>query len=922
MGLRSDIGLADLVRIQDACSQETFEYWRQQIAPELKDFRPQQGPEAPTLPVAVTAGTGFSATTLAPEEEPQAVNAPAADIPFLRVAAAFHKAQDQPVSQEPVRKRDRAEFSLGKLYHPDEKEVLRPKVITRRLPWSVWLPKVQTALQSTRPGKRLDTAKIICRLARGDVPRVLPRRQNRTLARCCVLVYDESAQLEVLEAERAQLHDGLVRLLGEPQVQTLHCKDGLDGVLRSLREQVTQSMRGGEPPAVLLLGDLAQVEAEQSQIGVWRQIQRLVRRHNLPLWVLSATQPAEVALHRLSENLRRRVLYLERERPEVREREGSCTQILALAAHCFTLGPGLLRDLCLLLPRHRASLVHELACWRLLQGAQTRGGRKLPADGVTEYRSRFRGLADVELQYAALERLRRWRAGEPAEYWYTELLSCAADNAELFVDTGSPHQPPWLRKELAEALAHLAEVERTLKPEEGKSTDELLNDWSGKISEDLGPRAKGVERFSDRELAHIWCRTHKGPLPDWIDPAHIPEELTDASNVTQEYYAVVTNSEGEEQFLIASNAKYGSVLPRVMLAESVLSRNRVLVYRETESGRVICEKQVRKKFSYTGYPAAEVETLTSSDCDWKLEVRSDLSHLKLDRFHPTTIFPHTSKNKRSIRTGFGRDTFGLFMELHICRPVTRLRWIPAGEFWMGSPEDEEDRQTWEGPRHRVRITQGFWLGETPVTQAEYQALLDKNPSHFKDQVESAQRPVENVRWFDALTCCNALSARCGLSVGYKLPNTPKQADAEAIARVTNGQAFRLPTEAEWEYACRAGSEAARYGELQDIAWGGHNAKGATHPVAELQPNAWGLYDTLGNVWEWCWDGLDENEYKRRVQQAGEEPVEDPVCDSSSGGWRVSRGGCWWFEPGGLRAACRAGFGPDRAYDFLGFRLCL
>ncbi len=273
---------------------------------------------------------------------------------------------------------------------------------------------------------------------------------------------------------------------------------------------------------------------------------------------------------------------------------------------------------------------------------------------------------------------------------------------------------------------------------------------------------------------------------------------------------------------------------------------------------------------------------------------------------------------------WGQDECGLWAEIQIVaspRYRTRFRWIPPGEFRMGSPKEDAEASSDERPQHRVRITQGFWLGETPVTQAEYQALMDCNPSSFKDQPDSAQRPVEKVRWFDALACCNALSARCGFEVGYTLPANLKQADAETIERVTNGQAFRLPTEAEWEYACRAGSETARYGELEQIAWGEHNAK-ATQPVAGLKENVWGLYDTLGNVWEWCWDGWDVDEYKRRVGQADEEPVEDPVCDSSPEGWRVYRGGSWGCGPGWLRAACRVGYGPGRAYGDLGFRLCL
>ena len=274
---------------------------------------------------------------------------------------------------------------------------------------------------------------------------------------------------------------------------------------------------------------------------------------------------------------------------------------------------------------------------------------------------------------------------------------------------------------------------------------------------------------------------------------------------------------------------------------------------------------------------------------------------------------------------WGQDECGLWAEIQIVvspRYRTRLRWIPPGEFWMGSPDSDGEASEFEKPRHRVRITRGFWLGETLVTQAEYHALMDRNPSHFKKQADSDHCPVENVSWFDTLALCNALSERCGFEAGYALPANPKRSDAQKIARVTNGQAFRLPTEAEWEYACRAGSDEPRYGELKEIAWGKHNAEDTTHPVAELKPNAWGLYDTLGNVWEWCWDAIEGEEYKRRVEAASSEPVLDPVQDRSASGVRVSRGGGFFNEPRGLRAACRVGNGPDGSLVLLGFRLCL
>ena len=162
-----------------------------------------------------------------------------------------------------------------------------------------------------------------------------------------------------------------------------------------------------------------------------------------------------------------------------------------------------------------------------------------------------------------------------------------------------------------------------------------------------------------------------------------------------------------------------------------------------------------------------------------------------------------------------------------------MRWIEPGTFQMGSPDSEDGRYSDEGPQHEVRLTKGFWLGDTPVTQALWTAAMGNNPSHFKDP----KRPVESVSWDDVQQFLNKMNARVpGIGLG-------------------------LPTEAQWEYACRAGTEGANYArggqKLADIAWFGENSGGQTHPVATKPCNDWGLYDMLGNVWEWCADGTTQ-----------------------------------------------------------------
>ena len=195
------------------------------------------------------------------------------------------------------------------------------------------------------------------------------------------------------------------------------------------------------------------------------------------------------------------------------------------------------------------------------------------------------------------------------------------------------------------------------------------------------------------------------------------------------------------------------------------------------------------------------------------------------------IKPKPPKKKSSELWVPGEDT-----QLSIGGVSFKMIWIEPGTFWMGSPDDDEEAYSDdEKPRHKVTLTEGFWMAETPCTQALWEAMTGKNPSEFK----GAQNPVENVSWDDIQAVLWALNER------------------------QSNLGLRLPTEAEWEYACRAGTQTPRYGKLDEVAWyrGNRlhrgNSRGTTHPVGQKAPNPWGLYDTLGNVWEWCqdWHGL-------------------------------------------------------------------
>jgi formylglycine-generating enzyme required for sulfatase activity len=292
-------------------------------------------------------------------------------------------------------------------------------------------------------------------------------------------------------------------------------------------------------------------------------------------------------------------------------------------------------------------------------------------------------------------------------------------------------------------------------------------------------------------------------------------------------------------------------------------------------------------------------------------IRSDWEELRFRRF-----------DRPAWASAVGRDKYGLFCTFAVpgTEIIQRMRWIPPGRFRMGSPDDEPDRFADEGPVHEVTLAEGFWLFDTPCTQALWQAVMDRNPSRF----ESPTRPVEQVSYDDAQSFLTKLNAL--------LP----------------GLSLALPSEAQWEYACRAGTETATYagkmdilGEhnapvLDGIAWYGGNsgvdydlpdgadssnwpekayahARAGTRPVAGKAANGFGLYDMLGNVMEWCADHW-HNSYEGAPVDGS--PWIDPDKAAAN---RVLRGGSWGNAARNVRSACRDASGPAYRYARIGFR---
>lgn len=215
--------------------------------------------------------------------------------------------------------------------------------------------------------------------------------------------------------------------------------------------------------------------------------------------------------------------------------------------------------------------------------------------------------------------------------------------------------------------------------------------------------------------------------------------------------------------------------------------------------------------------------------------------------------------------------------------VENMRSIPAGEIVL---RDEGTRTEWNAE------VGAFRLAAHPVTRELYHAVQGRTPGDSA----GPRTPMTDISWKEAVEFCNALSRKAGFRPCY---TTGEDRDGLDVICDWQADGYRLPSEAEWEYACRAGTSGVRYGELDEIAWHRGNSGGEVHDIGTRVPNAWGLHDMIGNVWEWCWDLYDPRVY---------------------GPYRVFRGGGAYDPPRGCRASCRRKSHPTFRIDDLGFRL--
>jgi formylglycine-generating enzyme required for sulfatase activity len=292
---------------------------------------------------------------------------------------------------------------------------------------------------------------------------------------------------------------------------------------------------------------------------------------------------------------------------------------------------------------------------------------------------------------------------------------------------------------------------------------------------------------------------------------------------------------------------------------------------------------------------------------------------------PSAIGTYTVTFDVAAATGWNAASGLSAGTLIIVRPVEMVS-IPGGSFQMGNPDTSVGWDN-ERPVHTVTLT-GFYMGKYPVTQAQYQAVMGSNPSRFSSDPASGEvqgnRPVECVSWYDTIEFCNALSIQEGLNPYYTIdkvnkdPNNTSSSDRMKWTVTCNSTAngYRLPTEAQWEYAAKGGNGTpgnytySGSNTVDDVAWYYDNSDSKTHEVGKKQPNGLGIYDMSGNVWEWCWDWYGGYSSEAQTDPQG----------AAAGDGRVERGGSWGSNASYTRSVVRYDIYPYLSHSSYGFRL--
>ena len=786
--------------------------------------------------------------------------------------------------------------------------------------WSRLWPRLRAALVEPRAFGPVDTRRMVAELSRAKVPQRFPRKTRFVLPRRLVVKLDTQLGMIPFYQDQQRLLSRLRRTWSPRNVQVhVHMSGPGSEPLAPSGRHAAPLLATGD--TVLVLGDLGAYGGVQER-AAWRSYgqalqgagHRVVALLPVPAqrWPRALTQPRS-AWHAVPWECPAPWDWGPPSPQAIQQLR--VQRLLRLLSFAVRIEPQTLRAARKALPRRLADVGTEVDLWRsdAVEGSHSMSlrhrkpaveqGAVITPSGMELEAFELQWLLDVGR--AVLRRHGRLSAAEIA---HEEVLGLAARAPSLL---SSPELPERARVELAgyrrEAVAFLEELPRRCRLGEIEPPDgfvpwferlkarqgPLWREESGvsgaleEIRQKIGPQSVAETRY------HIWqtqmglavssearlaaevvptSRVHlaeiraRGPYAQLVSDGRVLVDLplADAPVIERSYLpCTLVTDLGSWELGLLDQPKWASAIWRDaegLWAEVVLDEVPV---------RLVWQPARRSMDGGSGADGEETEG------GW-FNVRPD----PLPRW----------------ANAVGADDYGLWVDVVVEQERFRLRWVPPGRFLMGSPESEWGRFDDEGPQHEVLISEGLFLAEAPVTQGLWEAVMGDNPSHFKGR----QNPVEKVSWDE-----------CQRFLG-------------ALNKLSPGLECRLPSEAEWEYSCRAGTttgtyagelsevEASQHAMLDPIAWWRGNSEGETHPVKGKRPNRWGLYDMLGNVDEWCADR------QRRYRQDAETDPSGPTAEEGSP--RVVRGGSWSDYARHVRAASRDGDEPVNRYDALGLRV--
>ena len=856
---RGIVGRADLLAVLLRSDAAATELLCELLELELREPEPETSQTG--------AGThGHAQPTQLPDHELDATGYPAQAEPLpLWHCIREIRRQPEPATRtyEEWRGWSAEELTAAELWRPLE-------------PWNVLEPRLRMLLDQLQT-TTIDVERLVDRVARLQPVSRLPRLLRRQWGRQLFVVRDASLRLVPIEEDQRYVIAQLRRLL--PPGELWHIQGLTPENLwydaddhRDPDGQVAEFRQPDQPGTLLVLGDLGAFDPSGSAAAAWLHWARRMVADGQRLLAL-----VPCAAHRIAHELRE-LFVLQTWQPsqvlvdDPAQRADLLQRLAVSVSPAIRLEPGLLRDLrqqALASPDASLELDYWNSDWIQLQ--HPRAGTPQRSIAIEELLPQFEDLDEATRQ-CVLQNIRRWRQTRKkcAEVWFEELLSLSSDTRRLLQNA-----------DCQQALSLLADFQShaTAATDHGR----LVRGWLHSAL-----RRYPGSAYRDKDSGPLLQPLYAHLIGDQQRPVE-PHNLPPRNQRT-----FVIGQAGTQLLLQAADERTDQPRPKIAEFESLTW---AMTVQQTDGSDDSALQTLPARISVAGKQ--------------RLRLQGELHELWLEQL-----------SKPAWASAVGCDRFGVWAELAIETTVRgetrrqRLRWIPAGEFWMGSPKEEPGRGKDE-VRHRVQISSGYWLFDSACPQWLWESVMGSNPSYFVDP----DRPVEKVSWEDCGTFLTRLNERLG-----------------------GGANFRLPTEAEWEYACRAGTETALYTgaltlrgdndgpELDEIAWyGGNSGVGYEHEksydgsdwpkkqydfsrcgsrrVKSKRCNAWGLYDMLGNVYEWCSDWYGEYDLDTLADPPG----------AASGSARVVRGGCWNSNARYVRAAYRDGNEPARTGHDLGFR---